>query len=144
MSVNIEIQLDTPDAKMPYQKYGTDAGWDLYCSRDQIIDPNKTVDIHTDIHIHIPEGYYGRITGRSSTLRNHNLLVNEGIIDSNYTGELFICVRNMGACHFSVKKGMRLAQIIFHKLPEIEFEHVLLLTAVPNARNSRGFGHSGL
>ena len=106
-------------AKKPYKKYLGDAGWDLYVSRPCDIQPGETVDVHTDLQIDMPSKTYARITGRSSTLRKHGLLVYEGIIDNGYTGEMFVCVHNMGKEVFHVEPGMRLAQIIFGTVDDI-------------------------
>ena len=132
-------------ARMPNKKYRGDAGWDLFISRDAIILPGETVDIHTDIHIDIPPFIFARIVGRSSTLRKHNLIVNEGIIDNGYTGELFICVRNMSNDKpFEVKTGMRLAQILFHRIEDIRWAEVELRDFKTKERGAAGFGSTGL
>jgi len=137
----IPIILDG-EGKLPSKGYSGDAGWDLYTSRDVAIPPDKTTDTHTDIYIKIPNGMYGRLTGRSSTLRKYGLLVNEAIIDSNYTGELFVCVRNMGTKTFYIKKGMRLAQIIFGLVLPIQFE-ITEEALREEGRGSNGFGSTG-
>ena len=132
-----------PNGKLPFHKYFNDAGYDMYVSEDASIEPNKIIDVHTDIYINIPPGMYGRITGRSSTLRTHNLLVNEGIIDSGYTGELFICVKNLNDFVFEIKKGMRLAQIIFGEVPKLCLKEYESLSITQYDRGSNGFGSTG-
>ena len=131
-------------AKPPYKKHIGDAGWDLYVSRDCVIKPGETVDVHTDIYMDMPPYLYARITGRSSTLRKHKLLVNEGIIDNGYTGELFICVHNLGSKPFEVKKGMRLAQVLFHTIEDVRWSQVEDIREVPGKRGSNGFGSTGV
>lgn len=131
-------------ATRPAQKYRGDAGWDLFVSRDDIIMPGETKDIHTDIRIQMPFRVWGRITGRSSTMRKHNLLVNEGIIDNGYTGELFIIIRNMGDKPFKVEKGMRLAQIIFHVIEDIRWSEVDDIENKQDSRGNNGFGSTGI
>lgn len=127
--------------RVPTRAYEGDAADDLYVSRDVIIAPGETKDVHTDICVQLPSNYYGRITGRSSTMRKHQLLVIEGIIDSGYTGELFICVHNVGEMFFNVTKGMRLAQFIVHEIVNTNYEPVP--TLAKTERGSRGFGSSG-
>ena len=72
------------DPTKPNRAYKGDAGWDLYCSRTQIVEPNSLVDVHTDIRVALPEHFYGRIVTRSSTMRVHGLVVSEGIIDNGW------------------------------------------------------------
>lgn len=130
-------------AKVPYKKHTGDAGWDLYVSRDCIIPVGETVDVHTDIKIDMPPYLYARIVGRSSTLRKHNLMVNEGIIDNGFTGELFVCVHNMGNKPFHVKQGMRLAQVLFHTIEDVRWSEVEKVVATPGKRGNNGFGSTG-
>lgn len=130
-------------AKAPFKKHMGDAGWDLYVSRPCIIRPGETVDVHTDIRMDMPPYLYARITGRSSSLRKHGLLVNEGIIDNGYTGELFICVHNMSDETFHVKKGMRLAQVLFHTIEDVRWSEVKEIKTAPGRRGSDGFGSTG-
>ncbi len=130
-------------AKAPYKKHFGDAGWDLFISRDCTIDAGATQDVHTDIKIDMPPYLYARIVGRSSTLRKHHLMVNEGIIDNGYTGELFVCIHNMSDKPFHVKKGMRLAQILFYTIEDVRWSEVNEITPSPGKRGDAGFGSTG-
>ncbi len=139
----VDFRLGSKDAIPPRKKYSGDAGWDLAVSRPQVVKPGETVDVHTDIYIGMPPNIYARITGRSSTMRKHNLLVNEGIIDNGYTGEMFISIYNMGAEPFRVEKGMRLAQLIFSPILDIRMAEVDKIEETPGQRNDKGFGSTG-
>jgi dUTP pyrophosphatase len=86
---------------------------------------------------------FARITGRSSSLRKYNLLVNEGIIDNGYTGEMFVCVHNLGKETFHVEKGMRLAQVLFHVIEDVRWSQVDEVKPVPGKRGDAGFGSTG-
>ena len=139
----VDFQLCSEDAKVPYKKHTGDAGWDLYVSRECDIPAGETVDVHTDIKIDMPPYLYARITGRSSTLRKHKLLVNEAIIDNGYTGELFVCVHNMSNKTFHVKKGMRLAQVLFHTIEDVRWSEVEEIYPKNGGRGDAGFGSTG-
>lgn len=130
-------------AKAPYKKYTGDAGWDLFVSRPVIIYPGQTVDVHTDIKIDMPPYLYARITGRSSTLRKYGLMVNEGIIDNGYTGEMFVCVHNVGDKAIEIKKGMRIAQVLFHPIEDVRWCEVDSIKPADNKRGNAGFGSTG-
>ena len=112
-------------------------------SRPVDILPGETVDVHTDIKISMPPKTYARITGRSSTLRKLGLLVYEGIIDNGYTGEMFVCVHNLGKETFHVEKGMRLAQMIFGTIEDIRWSELPEIKADPRKRGDAGFGSTG-
>ena len=138
----VDFQLGE-GAKAPYKKHTGDAGWDLFVSRSCEIPPGETVDVHTDIKINMPPYLYARITGRSSSLRNYGLLVNEGIIDNGYTGEMFVCVHNVNDKPVKIEKGMRLAQILFHTIEDVRWSEVEEIKAVPGKRGNNGFGSTG-
>ena len=130
-------------AKRPFKKYVGDAGWDLYVSKPCDIPPGQTVDVHTGIRISMPPFLYARITGRSSSLRKYGLLVNEAIIDNGYTGELFVCVHNLGTETFHVEQGMRLAQMLFYTIEDVRWSEVAGIRPVPGKRGDNGFGSTG-
>lgn len=125
----------------PTQGYRGDAGWDLYCSRQQTLVPNMETDVHTDISIAIPEEWCGLIKSRSSTADKHGLIVLEGIVDCGYRGELFIQVLNPLGVSVTIEMGTRLAQILFLPVPLVAWNEV---DALPSSyRGQRGFGSSG-
>ena len=130
-------------ARRPSKRHEGDAGWDLFTSRPATIPPGETVDVHTDVRIDMPVNLYARITGRSSSLRNLGLLVNEGIIDNGYTGELFVCVHNMGDEPFHVESGMRLAQVLFHLIEDVRWSEVDEIGPSSDGRGDAGVGSTG-
>lgn len=131
------------NAKQPAKKYDGDAGWDLFASSGVMIPAGESRNVHTDVFCEFPSFIYGRITGRSSTLHTHNLLVNEAIIDNGYTGELYICVKNLGNEPFHVKQGMRLAQILFHQILDVRWCEVDNIDESSDGRGWNGFGSTG-
>jgi dUTP pyrophosphatase len=64
-----------------------------------------------------------------------------GTIDADYRGELKIILQNGGAEPFTIRRGERIAQLVFarHEVPElIESE-----TIGETARGAGGFGSTG-
>ena len=131
-------------AKLPAKQHHGDAGWDLFVSRPAVIGPGQTVDVHTDVFVGLPARTYLRIVGRSSSLRRHRLLINEGIIDNGYTGELFICVHNLGSEPFYVEPGTRLAQAIFGTIDDVRWSEVEEVPTSKDGRGGSGFGSTGV
>lgn len=145
MIVEFTFQLEEGGVPAPpSKKYPGDAGWDLYASRPITIPPGETRDVHTDLRLRLPEGYFARIVGRSSTARLYRLLVTEAIIDQDYTGEMFISVHNIGDRPFEVLTGMRLAQVIFHRIETMEWQWTDPEDFREGLRGDRGFGSTGL
>lgn len=131
-----------PDAVMPEFAYTGDAGMDLSVVEHVILGPGEASDLSTGLAIELPVGYWGRITGRSSTMRRRSLLVNEGIIDNGYRGELFVYVRNLNGHDVIIEPGARLAQLIVHEVVRPEVIEVEDLA--PSHRGDKGFGSSGM
>lgn len=138
----LRFQLDD-GAVLPTRGYPGDAGYDLYVQEDAWIGPGEFVDVACGCAVQLPDHLWGMITGRSSTLRKHNLLVATGIIDTGYRGPLFAGVKNLGDEPFEAKRGMRLAQLI--PLPNaaenLRATEVQVLD--PSERGTAGFGSSG-
>lgn len=108
----VYVQALVGDAQLPRLAHEDDVGYDLFCAEDVVLHPNDRYDISMGIAIAMPASLYGRITGRSSSVRK-GLLVHEGIIDPGYRGPLFAYTTNIGSIAIHIHKGDRLAQLIF-------------------------------
>jgi dUTP pyrophosphatase len=134
-------------AKEPRNAYGDDAGWDLFCIEDAKIEAGAGRDLRTGLAVAIPNGYFGRIVARSSTMRKRGLMVLEGIIDSGFRGELFsYCYVPapyllVGPREVMIKAGESVAQLIVQPVPGVQFKESKVLPG--SARGQSGFGSSG-
>ena len=131
------------NARKPEKQHKGDAGWDLYTSEECVIQPGETKDVHTGVYMRMPPFLFARITGRSSSLRKYSLLVNEGIIDNGYTGELFVCVHNLSNTPITIERGMRVAQVLFHTIEDVRWCAVDELKPSADKRGDAGFGSTG-
>jgi len=139
--------VEAPDSidhlTLPTRAHPDDAGLDLYVTEDAIVRPGQFVDIHCRLGMELPSNLWALVIGRSSTLRKRGLIVNPGIIDTGYRGELFTGVWNAGEKPVEVKTGERLAQIIlFHNLTQ-HYVPVLVEALSQSSRGEQGFGSSG-
>lgn len=138
-------KIDTttgPQHILPTRGYADDAGLDLYVVEDVEIGPGEFVDVPTGVRCDIPDGHWLFIVGRSSTLRKKTLLVNPGIIDAGWTGELFAGVQNMGHETVRVAAGDRLAQAILLPAPVTNYVPCWG-TVREKTRGTNGFGSTG-
>ena len=126
----------------PSFAYEGDAGMDLAVQGEHRIMPDERVDLPTGVAIQLPEGYYARLVGRSSTLRKRGLFVFEGIIDQGYRGPLFVYVENKTRTPIVVANGSRIAQIIVQPIVQPVLTKVDQLD--DSERGAKGFGSSGL
>ncbi len=133
----------TAEARMPVRAHTDDAGFDLYVAQDVVIPAHSFRDVPSGVHVQLPHGYWGMLTGRSSTIRHRGLLVVQGIIDTGYTGELFSAVWNLTPKDVEVRMGERIAQLIV--LPNSTQQSVLsrVDSLGDTKRGVQGFGSSG-
>lgn len=127
---------------LPRRGYADDAGLDLIVSEDCEVGAYEFRDVPCGVKVDIPHGYWGMITGRSSTLRKRGLLVSTGVIDAGWTGELFAGVKNLGPLRVDLKAGERVAQLILLPAPVTNLRPEW--GRVPKkARGEQGFGSTG-
>lgn len=125
-----------------------DAGLDLHYAGEKTVrlEKGRAVTLPCGIAVKIPVDHFGLIKARSSTFMKHGLFVVDGVIDSGYTGELFINVWHPGLVNFSdtveILPRQRLAQLII-----IPFKgcNIVFTNSLPaTARGSNGFGSTGV
>lgn len=139
----IPTKLVDDDSRLPTKAYVDDAGFDLYVSEDVWINPGEFKDVPCAVAVELPSDTWALLTGRSSTLRKHNLLVNQGVIDPGYRGELFAGVWNLGPEMVQVSVGDRLAQLILMPNHGLHARLVPVDELAPHKRGTSGFGSSG-
>lgn len=132
-----------PGGRMPTRAHRGDAGFDLYTSEPVVIPPRSFVDVPTAVSVQMPPNMWGQIVGRSSTLRRRQLLVNHGIIDQGYRGELFAGVWNLSDEPHAVEVGERLAQLILVPLTSASVALARVESLDESDRGSSGFGSTG-
>ena len=128
------------DLPLPrYQSAGA-AAFDLHAAADFSFGVVPVL-IPTGFAYSIPDGYVGRIVGRSG-MAKRGLHVFSGTIDPDYRGQVFVCASCVhGSCHELVKRGDRIAQMLIQPAPRFELVEVDELSAT--VRGDKGFGSSG-
>lgn len=134
---------DKSEPMLPTRGHSDDAGFDLYTSEDTDIPPKSFVDVPCGVSVDLPDGVWGLVTGRSSTLRVRGLHVANGIIDTGYTGPLFAGCQNLGDETVTIKRGERVAQIVL--LPSLAGSYTATWGKTrTKERGTNGFGSTGL
>ena len=133
----VEFSLLTDLAFIPTKANFTDAGYDLFATRDCEIPVGKKGIIDTQVTVRFPLGYCGLIQGRSGLAFNHSILAHPGIVDYGYSGPIKVALFNLGQTGFRVKKGNRIAQIVITKI------HQAPGKPEQTRRGASGFGSSG-
>ena len=155
----LKIKKLTENAILPKKGTPESAGFDLYAIADEIIPSRyselgkslkktrKPADIpinqkilKTNLSMMIQTGYEGHIRPRSG-LAMKGISTMAGTIDSDYRGDVGVVLINHGDNDVLIKKGERMAQILFKKTESPEIVEVLELENT--IRGSGGYGSTG-
>jgi len=128
------------DASIPKHGSVLAAGYDLHASEDVTIEWGSVGLIPLGFATAMPEGIHGRIESRSGwALKGYVVLT--GVIDADYRGEWKVIMGNFSGQKLDVKKGDRVAQVVFRDTVQVAFHGVSELSE--SARGAGGFGSTG-
>jgi dUTP pyrophosphatase len=146
--MNLSV-LRLPHAKdLPIPAYATEgsAALDLLAAIDGDIElkPGARAAIPCGIAVAFSDKYEGQVRARSGLALNHGitLLNAPGTIDSDYRGEIKAILVNLGDQPFTVKRGMKVAQIVFARIKHADIKEVEQLPVT--VRGEGGFGSTGM
>ena len=133
--------FDMPD----YQTSGS-AGIDLLACLDEplTIQPGDTELIPSGIAVYIRDPSLAAVLlPRSGLGHKRGLVLGNlvGLIDSDYQGQVFISCWNRGKESCVIEPGMRLAQMVFLPIQQVNFN--LVESFEESDRGEGGFGHTG-
>jgi dUTP pyrophosphatase len=121
------------------------SGVDLYAAAEQdlAIPPGQIRLVATGLAIAMEPGYEAQIRPRSGLALKYGitLLNTPGTIDADYRGEIKLIVINLGDKEYILKRGERIAQMVFARVEKAEF--IEMQTLDETERGSGGFGHTG-
>lgn len=131
-------------ATFPTRGHPDDAGIDLAIYDDEVLQPGEYRLLSTGIRAAVPHGYWGMITGRSSTWAKHRCDVRLAVIDAGYRGELMIGIENRSDRRILFPAGTRLAQYVLLPAWLGEAVNVGGPSALPaHERGENGYGSTG-
>jgi dUTP pyrophosphatase len=142
MKVNIinRSSFDLPKYETPLS-----AGVDLKANID--------VDIHlesmerclvkTGLFLELPKGVEAQVRPRSGLALKKGITVlnSPGTIDADYRGEVGVILVNLSKEKFTIQPGDRIAQLVFAKHEQVDFQLVESLSETD--RGEGGFGSTG-
>lgn len=118
------------------------AGYDLKALCGMTLPVGEIVKVPTGVRLRIPPGYEAQARSRSGLAARGIIVVNSpGTIDSDYRGEVCVLMQSTKRTH-EIKAGDRIAQLVFHQIPEVYFEIVEGLET-DTVRGIGGFGSTG-
>ena len=144
----IQLKLLREGAKLPVYSTAGSACFDLFAltegNNDVIFFPRERKIINTVLSFEVPSDMAMMLYSRSGQGFNHGVRLANcvGVIDSDYRGEVKICVTNDGSYPFTIKSGDRVAQGMIIYTPKIMFMESLFLSQTE--RGDQGFGSTGI
>lgn len=137
------VKVKLLDGFMPERQHLDDAGLDLRAAEDACVWTASKVQVRCGICLEIPSGFEGQVRSRSGLAHKHGIFVlnSPGTIDAGYRGEIIVCLMNLGAERFDIKRGDRIAQLVIHALPSVVLIEAKELDV--SERGVGGFGSTG-
>lgn len=119
-----------------------DTGYDVYCVEDKIIPAKGSAVVATGVELaYITPGFWFMIAPRSGLGFKNGIQPHLGTVDNPYRGDLSVKLYNFSDTDYEVKKGDRIAQLVFY--PVIEPIVGWADTKLDTDRSDSGFGSSG-
>ena len=132
----------------PLPAYATplSAGVDLRAALDApvVLAPLGRALVPTGLYMQIPAGFEGQVRPRSGLAAKKGVTVlnTPGTIDADYRGEIKVILVNLSDTPFTVEPGERIAQMVFARCEQAQFEEVEALDETE--RGAGGFGSTGV
>lgn len=145
--VRVEVERLAHGEDLPLPAYATagSVGVDLRAAvaEELLLPPGGRLLVPTGLRVAIPVGFEGQVRGRSGLAARHGIgLPNApGTIDSDYRGELKVILINWSDEPFTIRRGDRIAQLVF--APVTTAELVEVERVEDTSRGGGGFGHTG-
>lgn len=119
------------------------AGFDIRASETTIIPAGGFALVGTGLAIEMPADMEAQVRPRSGLAARSGIgvLNSPGTIDSDYRGEIRIVLFNISARDFTVRRGDRIAQLVFSRIVGVRF--VTARRPSRTRRSTGGFGHTG-
>jgi dUTP pyrophosphatase len=145
ITVRIRRMDHALDLPLPAYMSARASGCDLCAAVHEPVTlaPGGTALVPTGLMLEIPEGYEAQVRPRSGLALKHGIsLVNTpGTIDSDYRGEVKVIMINLGREPFTVQRGDRIAQMVFQRVEQAQWDEAEVLNKTE--RHDGGFGHTG-
>ena len=150
MSHRLRIRRLAHAADLPLPRYETAgaAGMDLVAANAAdapiVLQPLQRALVPTGLVFQLETGFEAQVRPRSGLAFKHGVTVLNapGTIDADYRGEVQVLLVNLGSEHFTIVRGMRIAQMVIAPVIQAEPVEVELVDETPRAAG--GFGSTGL
>ena len=142
-----DLFISTPKQSFsPFKSTRCSAGMDLLASEISVLPPKQVCAVPTSARTIFPPGFAGLIKDKSSYALKGQAIVVAGVIDPDYTGDIFVLMLNHSDRELIIPKGTPFAQLVpvytgfpqMHWISEDEFDFRVLATE----RGTHRFGQA--
>jgi dUTP pyrophosphatase len=147
MTITVSLKRLAHNADLPLPAYESvsAAGMDLPAAveADLVLAPGARALVPIGLAIALPEGYEAQIRPRSGLAARDGVTVlnTPGTVDADYRGEVKVILINLGDAPFTIRRGMRIAQMVI--APVTQAAMVETDELPETARGEGGFGSTG-
>lgn len=138
-------RLDSnPDLELPGRATAQAAGYDVRSAEeDFVLERNEIRAVGTGLVMELPEGIECQVRPRSGLAARHGITIPNapGTIDPDYRGELKILLQNLGSEPTEIRRGERIAQLVFARFEAPEVREAAEVGET--RRGEGGFGSTG-
>lgn len=139
------LRLDgNPDLPLPSRATAHSAGYDVRSAEpDLVLDPGEIRGIGTGLIMELPESVECQVRPRSGLAARFGITLpnSPGTIDPDYRGELKVLLQNGGPDPVEIKRGERIAQLVFARFETPEIQEAGTIS--DTVRGAGGFGSTG-
>lgn len=143
-AVRFKRLSSNPDLPLPARASLEAAGHDIRCCEAFTLDPGGIHAVPTGLVMELPKGIECQVRPRSGLAARLGLTLpnSPGTIDPDYRGELRILVQNLGPDRIDIRRGSRIAQLVFSRFVAPAIDETVSVS--DTARGERGFGSTGV
>ena len=147
MSVQVRFARlpSNPDLPLPARATPNAAGYDIRSAEEAVtLRPGEIRLVGTGLVMELPEGVECQVRPRSGLALRHGITLpnSPGTIDPDYRGEVRIIMQNLGSEAVTLRRGERIAQLVFSRFEVPAIAQADELSATE--RGDAGFGSTGI
>lgn len=145
MQVRFARLPSNPDLPLPARATPNAAGYDIRSAEEAVtLRPGEIRLVGTGLVMELPEGVECQVRPRSGLALRHGITLpnSPGTIDPDYRGEVRIIMQNLGSEAVTLRRGERIAQLVFSRFEVPAIAQADELSATE--RGDAGFGSTGI
>lgn len=155
--IEVKFVKTHPDAQLPKRSHESyvrtegvglvqlitgDTGYDVFSVEDVVIKSRGSSVVKTGIDVaFVDPGYWFLVLPRSGLGFKYGLQPHIGVIDNSFRGNCSVKLYNFSEEDYTIRKGDRIAQLVFYPLIEANIEWAESIS--PTNRGEKGFGSTG-